>query len=128
MTGVQTCALPILRRAITLDDDPGKSVENVVAWHLMKKGFESKTFFEPFYWKNQYEVDFVYDDSKRIIPVEVKYRARPTDIKGLLAFMEKFEVKRGIVVTKDTLEEKLIGDKTLMFIPAWLFLLVVEHL
>jgi predicted AAA+ superfamily ATPase len=37
-----------------------------------------------YYWKNKYEVDFVYDDSKKVIPVEVKYREHPTnaDLKG----------------------------------------------
>jgi predicted AAA+ superfamily ATPase len=33
-----------------------------------------KGLFVPYYWKNQYEVDFIYDDSMCVLPVEVKYR------------------------------------------------------
>lgn len=36
-----------LRRALTLDRDDGKAAENIVAWHLIKKGRESKPLFEP---------------------------------------------------------------------------------
>jgi len=42
-----------LRRALTLDKDEGKSAENVVAWHLIKRGYCSKVFFVPYYWKNK---------------------------------------------------------------------------
>ncbi len=114
-----------LRKAITLDTDEAKAVENIVAWHLTKKGFEAKTFFTPFYWKNKYEVDFVFDDSKRIVPVEVKYRGEisNTDIKGLLEFAEKFKLKEGVVITRDLLECREIEGKEILFIPAWLFLL-----
>jgi len=38
--------------------------------------------------------------------------------------MDKFNQKKGIVVTKDLLDEKKIDGKTIMFIPVWLFLLM----
>ncbi|MCZ7402664.1 MAG: ATP-binding protein [Candidatus Methanoperedens sp.] len=116
-----------LRRALTLDKDDGKAAENIVAWHLIKKGRDSKAFFEPYYWKNKYEVDFVYDDSKKIIPIEVKYRENPTnaDLKGLIEFMEMEELGIGIVVTKDTLRKWEFGGRQVLFIPIWLFLLVI---
>ncbi len=116
-----------LRRALTLDRDDGKAAENVVAWHLIGKGRESKPFFEPYYWKNKYEVDFVYDDSKKVIPVEVKYREHPTnsDLKGLLEFMEIEGLKTGIVVTKDIFKKEEYGERRMLFIPVWLFLLLI---
>ncbi len=44
-----------------------------------------------------------------------------SDLKGLVKFCEKFDVK-GIVVTKDILKE----EGNILFIPAWLFLLIVS--
>ncbi len=40
-----------LRRALTLDKDDAKSAENIVAWHLIKRGLDSKPLFQPAYWK-----------------------------------------------------------------------------
>jgi len=116
-----------LRRALTLDKDDGKAAENIVAWHLIKKGRESKPFFEPYYWKNKYEVDFVYCDLKKVIPIEVKYRENPTnaDLKGLIEFMEMENLDIGIVVTKDTLRNWEIGGRQILFIPIWFFLLMI---
>ncbi len=48
-----------LRKSLTLDKDKGMSAENVVAWHLIKRGYGSKVFFKPYYWKNKYKVDFI---------------------------------------------------------------------
>ncbi len=117
-----------LRRALTLDRDDGKAAENIVAWHLIKRGRELKQFFEPYYWKNKYEVDFVYDDSLKVIPIEVKYREHLTnaDIKGLIEFMEMENLNLGIVVTKDMFrKEELIKGCRVLFIPIWLFLLII---
>jgi len=111
-----------LRRALTLDDNEGKSIENVVVWHLIKKGMKEKPFFEPFYWKNRGEVDFIFD-GKKILPVEIKYRENPLHINSLIEFLDKFSIDKGVVVTKDFLDEKIIKDKKILFIPAWLFLL-----
>ena len=33
-----------LRRALTFDMEEGKSAENVVAWHLIKRGYRRKVF------------------------------------------------------------------------------------
>ena len=117
-----------LRRALTLDHDEGKSAENVVAWHLIKRGCRSKVFFEPYYWKNKHEVDFIYDDSMLVLPVEVKYREHPVaaDTRGLIEFMHAFNLNLGIIVTKDVLKPEIIAaGKEIIFIPLWLFLLLL---
>ncbi len=116
-----------LRRALTLDRDDGKAAENIAAWHLIKKGRESKPFFEPYYWKNKHEVDFVYDDSKKVIPIEIKYREHPTnaDLKGLIEFMEMEDLNIGIVVTKDTFKKGELEGRQVLFIPIWFFLLLI---
>ncbi len=77
-----------------------------------------------YFWRRQYEVDIVIKD-QAIVPVEIKYRNDPGDIKGLIKFMDKFDSKFGVVITKDTLELKS-GDVDILFIPAWLFLTVYK--
>jgi len=57
----------------------------------------------------------------------VKYREHPTnaDLKGLLEFMEKEKLKTGIVVTKDIFKKEDHDGRSLLFIPVWLFLLLM---
>jgi predicted AAA+ superfamily ATPase len=78
-----------------------------------------------YYWKNKHEVDFIYDESKLLFPVEVKYREHPVtaDTKGLIEFMRAFDLNIGIIVTKEMLKQEKIADKEIIFIPLWLFLL-----
>jgi len=97
----------------------GHLVETVVLRHLLK--------YEAYYWKNYYEVDFVISIENRILPVEVKYKSQidKADLKGVLKFMEKFKAKEGMVVTKDLFERQKVDDREILFIPAWLFLLVM---
>jgi predicted AAA+ superfamily ATPase len=95
-------------------DYAGQVIENICVNHL-NPGY---------FWRRQYEVDIVIKD-QAIVPVEIKYRNDPGDIKGLIKFMDKFDSKFGVVITKDTLELKS-GDVDILFIPAWLFLTVYK--
>lgn len=113
-----------LRKALTLDDDDGKAMENIVAWHLIKTMKEKQVFYQPAYWKNTYEVDFIYEDQKPI-PVEVKYKNHPTDIKGVIEFIKKFDADKGIIVTKDTFKKEVIENTEIWFVPVWLYLLIL---
>jgi len=60
------------------------------------------------------------------VPVEIKYQNHivPGDLKGLHKFMKMFGSGKGIVVTKNLFESRVFEDKKIMFIPAWLYLLV----
>jgi predicted AAA+ superfamily ATPase len=112
-----------MRRALTLDFDSLRFTETLTAAHLNSIGMESTHLFEPYYWKNDCEVDYIYDDGKRLVPVEVKYRNDPTDMKGIAEFMELYSCKKGIIVTKDLFDEVDVGSGKVRFIPLWLFLL-----
>ncbi|MEA1906711.1 MAG: ATP-binding protein, partial [Euryarchaeota archaeon] len=116
-----------LRKALTLDGGMGRAAENVVAWHLIKRGYGSKVFFKPYYWKKKYEVDFIYDDSMTVLPVEVKYREHvaSNDAKGLLEFMCTFDLSTGIMVTMNKFGKEEIRGRDVLFIPIWFFLLVL---
>ena len=102
-----------LRKSLTLDKEKGRSAENIVAWHLIKRGYGLKVFFKPYYWKNKHEVDFIYDDAAIVLPVEVKYRERvtSTDARALVEFMHVFDQSVGILVTTDEFGKDVIGGK-----------------
>jgi predicted AAA+ superfamily ATPase len=89
----------------------GRMVENVVINAVGAK----------FFWRNRHEVDAVVDET----PIEVKYQPRilPGDLKGIREFMRKFEVKKGIVVTKDEEREVKFAEGRVRFVPADVFLL-----
>lgn len=74
-----------------------------------------------FFWRNRHEVDAVVDET----PIEVKYQPKilPGDLKGIREFMRKFEVKKGIVVTRDEEREMKLAEGRVRFIPADVFML-----
>jgi len=75
-----------------------------------------------FFWRDPYknEVDIVVGDGK-IIPIEVKYGK--IDFGGMLAFMKKFNVNEGYIISHDKEEKKKIDKKIVHVIPAFKFLL-----
>ena len=60
--------------------------------------------------------------------MEVKYcsEAKNENFKNILLFMEEFKVKKGVAVTKNIFEKRKINNREIIFIPAWLFLLIDE--
>ena len=101
-----------------------KLVENQVCRSVFEASLRKEISPELFYWIDEYgkEVDCIMNNS---VPVEVKYREDPKKNSGLLKFMDRFKAKIGIVVTKDILKEEVVEGKNILFIPAWLFLLIV---
>lgn len=81
-----------------------------------------------FFWKRNYEVDMILARGKKVLPVEIKYQGRigKRDLRGMFAFCRRFKSERGIVVTKDLFKKERINDVEILFIPAWLFLLINE--
>lgn len=127
-TGLRNAVLGNGEEALGSGEEVSKMVEGAVASHLINK---SSTEFskEVYYWRSVYEVDFVLDLKKLLLPIEVKYRndVEARDLKGLLSFMDKFKVGRGIVVTKDILKREKLENKKIDFIPAWLFLCLLNR-
>lgn len=74
-----------------------------------------------FFWRRTHEVDMIILEQGIVLPVEVKYTntIREKDLSGLYAFMDKFQVDKGIVLTKQV-EKK---EKGISFIPLWKWLL-----
>ena len=78
-----------------------------------------------FFWRDPYknEVDIVLGGRKPV-PVEVKYGQ--VDTRGLRAFMDRFQVRRGYVVTRDQEEVRTLGAKRIVLVPAYKALLRPE--
>jgi len=78
-----------------------------------------------FFWRDPYknEVDVIKAE-KKIIPIEIKYGR--IEYKGLLAFMRKFKLQEGYVISFDKEKKQEINGKTIHVIPAFKFLLEQE--
>src|SRR3989344_3288396 len=96
------------------DDDFSKS--KVFEWIIVNQ------LKAEFFWRDPYknEVDMVIIN-KKLLPIEIKYGK--VDLSGLLAFMKKFNVSKGYVVSLDKEEDKKIDKKIISIVPAFKFLL-----
>jgi predicted AAA+ superfamily ATPase len=75
-----------------------------------------------FFWRDQYknEIDMVITNNKSI-PIEIKYGK--IDFHGLLAFMKKFSISEGYLISSNREEKQKIEGKEISVIPAYKFLL-----
>ncbi len=105
-----------------------KLVENACAKHIFF--LKSKKEITPSitYWLDEFgkEIDLILETNGEIIPIEIKFKNKilTKDINTIKKFLERFNLKKGFVITKDTFEKKNIGGKEIFSIPAWLFLLI----
>ncbi len=78
-----------------------------------------------FFWRDVYknEVDIVIR-KKKPIPIEVKYGK--LNFKGLLAFMKKFSVEKGYIISHLVEKEEKSEGRKISAIPAFKFLLKKE--
>lgn len=104
-------------------------VENFYSKGFLEKIAENLTIIATEatnYYRNSYEIDAIIKIKNKILPIEVKYgQARP---KGLLKFLNQFNIKKGILITKDLLKEEKFDEKIISFIPLWIFLLKVAKM
>ncbi len=75
-----------------------------------------------FFWRDPFknEVDIVLVQ-KNILPIEVKYGK--VEFDSMLAFLRIFSLPKGIIITWNSEEKKIIDGKTIELIPGWKYLL-----
>lgn len=120
-----------MRNAITKEKDfgeteMGKLAENLVFTGILRRQFRESIDPKMFYWRDKSgnEVDFVWTVKGDLLPVEVKFQKniQKRDMKGILSFMEKFNISKGFVITRNLFERRKTGGREIIFIPAWFFL------
>jgi len=113
----------IVKRTSLHDKNLGLLIESVVQKHLYNVA--QRHHGRLFYWKTKKETDILVSLGDNIHAFEVKYQTTLTkgDFKGLTTCMDAHKLQEGILITKNTLEKHIIDEKTLLCIPAWLFLL-----
>jgi hypothetical protein len=106
----------------------GRLLENLVAIEL-KRRQDFDPNLEVYYWRhNNKEVDFVIKEGLNVVELfQVcwdidDFEVRRREIKPLLAAMERFDLRQGMVITQDYEYEEKIDDKTLRYIPIWRWL------
>ncbi len=73
-------------------------------------------------------MDLVLEMDKRLLPVEVKYKDDISlkELKGVGTFFSKFKAGSAVVVTRNLMKEDMLGVHKIIFLPAWLFVLLIR--
>ncbi len=97
------------------EDDLSKS--KVLEWLVVNQ------LKAEFFWRDPYknEVDVILPN-KKLTPAEIKYGK--ISFEGLLAFMNKFKVSQGYVISLSQEREQEIAEKKISVLPAYKFLLM----
>ncbi len=106
----------------------GKIIENIV-YNVLKIKYETKAIDDQIsFWRNkQKEIDFIVLNKGKQLAIEVKF-SNNINIKDLFTLIEYIKIKKldyGVVVTKNTLEKKVVKGQTLYFIPYYLLLMII---
>lgn len=106
--------------SLGLRADKGALVENYIATSLQGLNFSRTINF----WRTQMgaEVDFVVQEGKKLIPIEVKYSSfkKPVIGKSLHSFIKRYRPERGVIFTKDYLEKVDVKGCKIFFLPVCL--------
>lgn len=98
----------------------GRTIEGIVANNLKFNFSDTNLFF----WRDkQGEIDLVLERGGKKLPIEVKYQKNvlKNRFTSLERFREKYNTEFSLIITKEDL--KIGKDK--IFIPFWMFLLVI---
>jgi uncharacterized protein len=94
--------------------DLGAIKENFILSELLKNNINVK------YWRTQggAEVDFIIENGKEIIPIEVKSTIKNTNLtRSLISFIEKYSPKKAYVISDEFEGERKINKTKVTFVP-----------
>lgn len=102
--------------------DAGLLIQNFIFQELLK--FKTQRFLslDIHYWRTTSgaEVDFVlYKNEETLLPIEVKFQSlsKPTVTRGFRSFIESYQPKQAVIITKDYKGKKQIDHTEVHFIP-----------
>ena len=106
----------------SFSEDKGKMLENIVFINLRKK------YKNIFYFQEKKECDFVIKEKTKITKaVQVCYELnednKDREIKGLVEALEKFNLKKGLILTFNQQDEFIFNNKIVKVLPVWKWLL-----
>ena len=106
----------------TYRSDLGLLVESLVFQELYKFITQKFLDYSIHYWrtKSGAEVDFVVrKNDENILPIEVKYRnlTAPKISRGYHSFLQAYQPKRAVVITKNLIAVEIIDNVEVSFIP-----------
>ena len=107
---------------LNFSENKGKVLENMVFIQLKRKNKEI------YYYADKNECDFIIKDKTKITEaIQVCYSLnknnKEREIAGLIEAMEKFNLKKGIIITYEQAEEINIKDKKIYVLPIYKWLL-----
>jgi len=99
----------------TLKTSKGAITENYVMNELINQG---KT---PYYWKsgNTAEVDFIYENEGRVVPVEVKAAAN-TQAKSYKQYCKKYSPAKGFKISMKNIAANMVEETDTVSLPLYL--------
>ncbi len=117
--------------AFKLGKDQGRQMENIVFVELLRRKLYRNSDWELYYWKDHRgrEIDFVVkaaESVKQLIQVTNASAKNEVEARELEAFeiaVSELKCENLLVITWDYEGTTLIGDKTVVFIPLWKWLL-----
>jgi len=103
-------------------DNKGKMLENLVAVELKRRSKDT------YYFSDTKECDFVIKEGNKIVEaIQVTWRLthenRERETAGLIEAMDKFNLKKGTILTYDQKQEITAQNKKIAIKPAWQWLL-----
>jgi len=106
----------------SVSENKGKLLENMVALELIKSGKDI------FYFKNNYECDFIIRDKNVFSCIQVAYELKNNDTKerelrGLNEACQFLGIKKGTIITFDEYEEIKYNEIDITICPVYKYFL-----
>ena len=125
------CIDPGMIKAVTMREDLGGMMENLVAVELLRRRSYWSRDVEIYYWKDyqQHEVDFVIKEGPEIKQlIQVTYASSRDEVErrelsSLIRASELLRCKNPLVITWDYEDEESLENNVVRFLPLWKWLL-----
>ncbi|MFN0118432.1 MAG: ATP-binding protein [Elusimicrobiota bacterium] len=119
--GVRNAAaeLPISKDLLKVD--PGKLFEHGIVLEFLRRIDYFSPTTKAYFWRDDSgaEVDFLIDTKEKLIPIEIKWTSKTTNLKlkGLKKFMSEYNVPIGYVIGNFPQAEQI--EKNIIALPWW---------